>query len=243
MNVLTLGARVIGTEPAYECAVAFIGASSAASRATSAASTRSSPSRRAGTDDAPGRLAAQPCGVPWASAHRWALRARSGASTPTRNRPFTHARLSFGGHMTDPASTTIDAPRLRPRRRHRRLRRGRRARPRPRTGSTGSSPATRRCGRRDPRVQEAIARPARLARRAGAFQPSGSPASRASATASSTRATRRRSSPAWAAAASPRTSSIARSAARTATSRCASSTRPTRPSSPRRSTTSTRSRR
>ena len=27
MNVLTLGARVIGTEPAYECAVAFIGAS------------------------------------------------------------------------------------------------------------------------------------------------------------------------------------------------------------------------
>ena len=27
MNVLTLGARVIGPEPAYECAVAFIGAS------------------------------------------------------------------------------------------------------------------------------------------------------------------------------------------------------------------------
>jgi ribose 5-phosphate isomerase B len=27
MNVLTLGARVIGSEPAYECAVAFIGAS------------------------------------------------------------------------------------------------------------------------------------------------------------------------------------------------------------------------
>jgi ribose 5-phosphate isomerase B len=26
MNVLTLGARVIGSEPAYECAVAFIGA-------------------------------------------------------------------------------------------------------------------------------------------------------------------------------------------------------------------------
>jgi ribose 5-phosphate isomerase B len=26
MNVLTLGARVIGTEPAYECAVAFLGA-------------------------------------------------------------------------------------------------------------------------------------------------------------------------------------------------------------------------
>ena len=40
------------------------------------------------------------------------LRARSGASTPTRNRPFTHARLSFGGHMTDSASTTIDAPRF-----------------------------------------------------------------------------------------------------------------------------------
>jgi RpiB/LacA/LacB family sugar-phosphate isomerase len=27
MNVLTLGARVVGIEPAYECAVAFIGAS------------------------------------------------------------------------------------------------------------------------------------------------------------------------------------------------------------------------
>jgi ribose 5-phosphate isomerase B len=27
MNVLTLGARVIGSEPAYECAVAFLGAS------------------------------------------------------------------------------------------------------------------------------------------------------------------------------------------------------------------------
>jgi ribose 5-phosphate isomerase RpiB len=26
MNVLTLGARVIGPEPAFECAVAFIGA-------------------------------------------------------------------------------------------------------------------------------------------------------------------------------------------------------------------------
>jgi ribose 5-phosphate isomerase RpiB len=26
MNVLTLGARVIGIEPAYECAVAFVGA-------------------------------------------------------------------------------------------------------------------------------------------------------------------------------------------------------------------------
>jgi ribose 5-phosphate isomerase B len=26
MNVLTLGARVIGTEPAYECAIAFLGA-------------------------------------------------------------------------------------------------------------------------------------------------------------------------------------------------------------------------
>ena len=26
MNVLTLGSRVIGTEPAYECAVAFLGA-------------------------------------------------------------------------------------------------------------------------------------------------------------------------------------------------------------------------
>jgi ribose 5-phosphate isomerase B len=27
MNVLTLGARVIGPEPAYECSVAFLGAS------------------------------------------------------------------------------------------------------------------------------------------------------------------------------------------------------------------------
>ena len=27
MNILTLGARVIGPEPAYECAVAFLGAS------------------------------------------------------------------------------------------------------------------------------------------------------------------------------------------------------------------------
>ncbi len=26
MNVLTLGARVIGPEPAYECAIAFLGA-------------------------------------------------------------------------------------------------------------------------------------------------------------------------------------------------------------------------
>ena len=26
MNVLTLGSRVIGTEPAYECSVAFLGA-------------------------------------------------------------------------------------------------------------------------------------------------------------------------------------------------------------------------
>jgi ribose 5-phosphate isomerase RpiB len=27
MNVLTLGSRVVGVEPAYECALAFIGAS------------------------------------------------------------------------------------------------------------------------------------------------------------------------------------------------------------------------
>jgi ribose 5-phosphate isomerase RpiB len=26
MNVLTLGARVVGPEPAYECAIAFLGA-------------------------------------------------------------------------------------------------------------------------------------------------------------------------------------------------------------------------
>jgi ribose 5-phosphate isomerase B len=26
MNILTLGARVIGPEPAYECSVAFVGA-------------------------------------------------------------------------------------------------------------------------------------------------------------------------------------------------------------------------
>ncbi len=44
------------------------------------------------------------------------------------------------------------------------------------------------------------------------ISPSGSPASRGSATRSSTRATRRRSWPAWAAAASPRTSSTGRSA-------------------------------
>ena len=45
MNVLTLGARVIGIEPAVECSLAFLAARSAASRATSAAWTRCSRSR------------------------------------------------------------------------------------------------------------------------------------------------------------------------------------------------------
>ena len=55
MNVLTLGARVIGPEPAYECAVAFLGATfsgEARHRAGSARSSRSRP-RRA---DWPGNL-------------------------------------------------------------------------------------------------------------------------------------------------------------------------------------------
>ena len=54
MNVLTLGARVIGPEPAYECAIAFLGRDvSAASRATGDGSTRSSPWRRPRTESRP----------------------------------------------------------------------------------------------------------------------------------------------------------------------------------------------
>ena len=71
----------------------------------------------------------------------------------------------------------------------------------------------------------------RLARCAGALHGADRRGSRASVTASSTRATRPRSWPAWAAAASPRTSCTGRSARPRATSTCGSSTRPTRPTS------------
>ncbi len=52
MNVLTLGARVIGPEPAYECAVAFIGASFSGEERHRAGSARSSPSKPRRADSA-----------------------------------------------------------------------------------------------------------------------------------------------------------------------------------------------
>ena len=122
--------------------------------------------------------------------------------------------------MPDPASTALSAPRLA-------LGDGAAdydaAVERARDGRVGQ-PAVR--ARRPPVVE----RPARrrgdrraagLARCARRISPSGSPASRGSATRSSTRATRRSSWPAWAAAASPRTSSAGRSARSRATSTCA----------------------
>src|SRR5438093_1373848 len=45
MNILTLGSRVIGPEPAWECVVAFLGATFSGEARQSAASTRSSRSR------------------------------------------------------------------------------------------------------------------------------------------------------------------------------------------------------
>ena len=120
--------------------------------------------------------------------------------------------------MTDPASTTLTAPRLRPGRRHRRLRGGGRAARGPRSGRTG-------CSTRDvqpvddrPACRRGDRRPARLARRAGPFHGPDRRRSRRSAMPSWTRATRPRSSPGWAAAASRRTSFVGPSARSRATS-------------------------
>ena len=142
--------------------------------------------------------------------------------------------------MTDPASTALAAPRLS-------LGDGTAAYDaaveRARDRGLGDPPVR-------PRRDAVDDRSARSARRspsgsAGSMRrrtsPTGPSASRRSATPSSRRVSRPRSSPAWAAAASPRTSSTGRSARSRATSRCASSTRPTRRTCRPRSTTSTRS--
>ena len=247
MNVLTLGARVIGPDAVLECAVAFehddMNVSRSASRvigraalecslaflaadvqrrldAARAASTRSSRSRprRPLTDAA--RSSRHAMRAPRQVAH--------GRSTPPR------VRLARDGFTDAPAPGTA----VRARARRARARAG---------GALGEAPVRPRldaCGRPIRRVGEAHRRPARLARRAGALRrpdrrPRGLRRRR-----SSTRASRPRSWPGMGG------SSLApdvlapdvRVAAR-ATSTCASSTRPTRPPSPPTSTTSTRSRR
>ena len=129
--------------------------------------------------------------------------------------------------MTDPASTAPDRPPPRPGRRNPSLTppsRGARA---DEWATPPRGPRRRPCGRTRP---AASARPSRsglgwLDAPASLREPDRRH-SRASATPSVTRATRRRSSPGWAAAASPRTSCTGRSASSRATSTCASSTRP-----------------
>ena len=142
--------------------------------------------------------------------------------------------------MPDPASTALTAPRLA-------LGDGTAAYEaavelaRARTsGRTGCSRATCRCGSSDPRVGEAIAErlgwldaPAHFAERIAGLEGFGDAVVDEGYTTAS--------SPGWAAAASPRTSSAGRSASSRATSPCASSTRPIRPTCRRRSTTSIRS--
>ena len=115
--------------------------------------------------------------------------------------------------MTDPASTALAAPRLRPRRRHRRLRGGRRARPGRGLGRRACSPATSTLWSDDPRRRsEAIAERLGWLDAPAHFADQIAGARGRSATASVEAASRPRSSPAWAAAASPRTSSTGRSA-------------------------------
>ena len=72
MNVLTLGARVIGPEPAYECAIAFVGASFSGEPRHQRRLDKVLAIEAAATDHPLGGRRRTAGGVPWASAHRWA---------------------------------------------------------------------------------------------------------------------------------------------------------------------------
>ena len=185
MNVLTLGARVIGPEPAYECAIAFLGATFSGE-----------PRHRRRLDKV------------LADRGRRRLTSRNGGSRRTMDDPS--CPRSLGGHDDRSHVDLRPCPGLRPRRRGRRLRGGRRAGPgrgvgdpavRPRRDAVVGRPGGR--SRRSPSASAGSMR--------RSSSPTTSPPSRASATAWSRRASRPRSSPGWAAAASRRTCSTARS--------------------------------
>ena len=152
------------------------------------------------------------------SARGRAAPSRSSASIPTCNRPFTRACLSFGGHDDRPRLDRHRRAPTRPRRRPARRTTPPSSAPGPRTGRPACSTATRRSGRAT-----------RASRRRSPSGSAGSTRRPTSPTRSpalegfgdarpSTRASRPRSSPGWAAAASPRTSCTGRSGRARATS-------------------------
>ena len=188
MNVLTLGARVIGPSRRSNARSRSSARRSAASRATGGGSAKVLAIE---AERAADRRAWTPC----------VGRVRRRRRLAPHPRRRTMDAPSFGGHDDRPRldrrsplpaspSATATPPTTRPS-----------SAPGPRTGRTACSIATSRSGR----PTRGSARPSPTGS-AGSMRrptsPTRSPASRASATRSWTRATRRRSSPGWAAAAS-----------------------------------------